>query len=60
MTYEWQRPSKSQHDYKKPTATTVLAHCVKITQNVAFEFFSILAFSTNICPIKTNLPCNTI
>ena len=41
MTYEWQRPSKSQHDYKKPTATTVLAHCVKITQNVAFEFFSI-------------------
>ena len=39
MTYEWQRPSKSQHDYKKPTATTVLAHCVKITQNVAFEFF---------------------
>ena len=27
-------------------------HCLKITQNVPFQFFLILAFSTIICPIK--------
>ena len=32
-------------------------HCLKITQNVAFEF---LAFSTNFCPIKTDLSGNTV
>ena len=30
--------------------------CLKITQNVAFEF---LAFSTNFCPIKSDLSGNT-
>ena len=35
------------------------AHCLKITQNVAFEFL-ILAFSTNFCPIKTDLSGNTV
>ena len=34
------------------------SHCLKITQNIAFDFF--LAFSTNFCPIKTDLPGNTI
>ena len=33
--------------------------CLKITQNVAFEFF-ILAFSTNFCPFKSDLPGNTV
>ena len=37
-----------------------VAHCLKITQNVAFEFFLILTFSTNFCPIKTDLSGNTI
>ena len=36
------------------------AHCLKITQNVAFDFFLILAFSTNFCPIKTDLSGNTV
>ena len=40
----------------QPTHT----HCLKITQNVAFEFFLILAFSTNFCPIKTDLTGNTV
>ena len=31
-------------------------HCLKITQNVAFEF---LAFSTNFCPINIELSGNT-
>ena len=35
------------------------AHCLKITQNVAFEFLT-LAFSTNFCPIKTDLSGNTV
>ena len=35
------------------------AHCLKITQNVAFEFL-ILAFSTNFCLIKTDLSGNTV
>ena len=30
------------------------SHCLKITQNVAFEFF-ILVFSTNFCPITIEL-----
>ena len=34
-----------------------MAHCLKITQNVAFL---ILAFSTNFCPIKTDLSGNTV
>ena len=33
-------------------------HCLKITQNVAF-YFLFLAFSTNFCPIKTDLSGNT-
>ena len=33
------------------------AHCLKITQNVLFW---ILAFSTNFCPIKTDLPGNSV
>ena len=37
-----------------------IAHCLKITHNVAFEFFLILAFSTNFCPIKTDLSGNTV
>ena len=31
-----------------------IAHCLKITQNVPFEFL-ILAFSTNFCPFYTDL-----
>ena len=37
----------------------VAAHCLKITQNVAFEFL-ILAFSTNFCPIKIDQSGNTV
>ena len=33
-------------------------HCLKITQNVSFEFL-MLAFSTNFYPIKTDLSGNT-
>ena len=33
--------------------------CLKITQNVAFEFWH-LAFSTNFCPIKIDLSGNTV
>ena len=33
------------------------AHCLKIAQNVAFEF---LAFPPNFCPIKTDLSGNTV
>ena len=40
-------------DYNTP-------HCLKITQKVAFESFLILAFSTNFCPIKTDLSGNTV
>ena len=36
------------------------SQCLKITQNVSFEFFLILAFSTNFCPIKTDLSGNTV
>ena len=32
-------------------------HCLKITQNVAFESS---AFLTNFCPIKTGLSGNTV
>ena len=35
------------------------AQCLKITQNVSFDFL-ILAFSTNFCPIKTDLSGNTV
>ena len=35
------------------------AHCLKITQNVSFEF-SILAFSTIFCPSKIGLSGNTV
>ena len=37
----------------------MLAHCLKITQNVAFEFWHFLAFSNNFCPIKSDLSGNT-
>ena len=33
--------------------------CLKITQNVAFDF-SILAFFTNFCPIKIDMTGNTV
>ena len=36
-----------------------IAHCLKITQNVAFEFL-ILAFSTNFCLINSGLSGNTV
>ena len=32
-------------------------HCLKITQNVAFEFWQ---FFTDFCPIKTDLSGNTV
>ena len=35
------------------------SHCLKITQNVEFNFL-ILAFSTNFCPIKADLSGNTV
>ena len=35
------------------------SQCLKITQNVAFEF-PILAFYTSFCLVKTNLSGNTI
>ena len=35
------------------------SHTLKITQNVAWNFL-ILAFSTNFCPIKTDLSGNTV
>ena len=35
------------------------AHCLKITQNVAFIFL-ILAFSTKFCPIITDMSGNTV
>ena len=36
-----------------------LAHCLKITQNVAFDFL-MLAFSTNFCIIKSDLSGNAV
>ena len=50
----WQSSKKGVQCYFK-----VAAHCLKITQNVAFEFW-ILAFFTNICPIKIDLSGNTV
>ena len=38
---------------------SAMAHCLKITQTVAFEFL-ILAFSTNFCHTKTDLSGNTV
>ena len=35
------------------------SQCLKITQNVAFEF-SILAFSPKFCPIEIDLSDNTV
>ena len=40
-------------------ASEASSHCLKITQNVAFDFL-ILAFSTNFCSIKTDLSGNTV
>ena len=66
---EKQPPNEKKN--KMPQAVVVLvllqplqrnkdqAHCLKITQNVASEYF-ILAFSTNFCPIKTDLSGNTV
>ena len=36
------------------------AQCLKTTQNIAFDFFFILTFSTNFCPIKSDLSGNTV
>ena len=35
------------------------AQCLKIIQNVAFEFFN-FGISTNFCPIKIDLSGNTV
>ena len=48
------------HKYHTVNNFSLYTHCLKITQNVAFEFFDILAFSTNFCPIKTDLSGNTV
>ena len=37
----------------------ISSQCLKMTQNVSFEC-SILAFSTNFCPFKTDLSGNTV
>ena len=37
----------------------VTPHCLKITQNVTFEFFNFGIF-TNFCPIKIDLSGNTV
>ena len=36
-----------------------IAQCLKITQNVSFEFFNFSIF-TNFCPIKVNMSGNTV
>ena len=41
----------------KDDETLLQLHSLKIPQNVAFL---ILAFSTNVCPIKTDLSGNTV
>ena len=38
----------------------VCSHCLKISQNVAFDFFLILEFSGIFCPIKIGLSGNTV
>ena len=38
---------------------STFAHCLKITQNVAFEFLN-FGISTNFCPIKIDLSGNTV
>ena len=37
----------------------MITHCLKITQNVTFDFLP-FAFSSNICPIKSDLSGNTV
>ena len=37
-----------------------ISHCLKITQNVAFELLAFLAFFTIFCPIKTDLSGSTV
>ena len=50
--------------YLPPSCCTLLpimgSHCLKITQIIAFEFFLFFAFSTNFCPIKTDMSGNTV
>ena len=36
------------------------SHCLKITQNVAFEFFNFGIFHQFFCPIKIDLSANTV
>ena len=36
------------------------AQCLKITQNVGFEFFKFDIYSTNFCPFKIDLSGKTI
>ena len=36
------------------------SQCLKIIKNVTFEIFKFLAFSTNFCPIKSDLSGNTV
>ena len=40
--------------------STATHHFLKITLNVAFEFFLILAFTTNLCHIKSDMSGNTV
>ena len=37
-----------------------ISHCLKVTQKCRIWTFGILAFSTNFCPIKTDLSGNTV
>ena len=43
---------------QKYDTLTFEAQCLKITQNVEFDFF--VTLSTNFCPIKTDLSGNTV
>ena len=46
-----------QTAWAKAKKNTGCSQCLKITQNVAFEF---LVFSTNFCPIEIDLSGNTV
>ena len=48
------------HSPKRVPALNIFTHCLKITQNVAFEFFNFDIFFTNFCPIKIDLSGNTV
>ena len=49
---------KSQKD--RQFRNSISTQCLKMTQNVAYVFFLVLAFFTNFCPIKSDLSGNTI